>query len=77
MYLCKSIKNHAATMCTLRGQQNVVLAGCFAVVEKDQAWKVGVGGAQPVPSLSCEAEEANTRVLAYVLAYSVVKSTDT
>ena len=67
VHLGQSMKNHAATMCKLRGQQKVILAGCFAGVEQDQAWEVGVGGAQPVPSLSCEAEEADTRVWLHVL----------
>ena len=64
VYLGQSMKNHAVTTCKLRGQQNVVLAGCFAGVEQDQAWEVGVGGVQPVPQLNCEAEEADTSVAA-------------
>ena len=67
MYLGQSVKNHAVTMCEFRGQQELVLAGCFAGVEEDQAWEVGVGGVQPVPALNCEAEEADTRVWLHVL----------
>ena len=32
-----------------------------------QAWEVSTGGTQPVPTLSCDAEEADTRVWLYVL----------
>ena len=36
-------------------------------MEEDQAWKVSAGGVQPVPTLSCGAEEADTRVWLHVL----------
>ena len=36
-------------------------------MEEDQAWEVSAGGVQPVPTLSCEAEEADTRVWLHVL----------
>ena len=41
--------------------------GCFSEVEEDQAWEVSTGGTQPVPTLSCEAKEAGTRVWLHVL----------
>ena len=67
LYLGQSFKNYAVSVCKLRGQQKVVLAGCFAGVEEDQAWEVGVEGIQHAPSLNCEAEEADTRVWLHVL----------
>ena len=53
--------------CRLRDHQKVILAGCFSGVEEDQAWEVTTRGAQPVPILSCGAEEADTRVWLHVL----------
>ena len=35
-------------------------------MEEDQAWEVTTGGVQPVPTLSCGAEEADTRVWLHV-----------
>ena len=36
-------------------------------MEEDQAWEVTTRGAQPVPTLSCGAEKADTRVWLHVL----------
>ena len=50
-------------------------------MEEDQAWEVTTRGAQPVPSLSCGAEEADMRVWLHVLrspgAHKLVCSPDT
>ena len=62
LYLGQSFKQFAVDTCRLRKHQKVILAGCFSGVEEDQAWEVTTRGAQPVPSLSCGAEEADTRV---------------
>ena len=51
----------------LENIKKVILAGCFSGVEEDQAWEVTTRGAQPVPTLSCETEEADTRVWLHVL----------
>ena len=51
--------------CRLRDHK-VILAGCFSGVDDDQAWEVTTRGAQPIPTLSCEAE-AETRVWLHVL----------
>ena len=53
--------------CRLRDHQKVILAGCFSGVEEDHAWELTTEGAQPVPTLLCEAEEADTRVWLHVL----------
>ena len=66
LYLGQSFKHLSVGTCKLRGNQKVVLAGCFSGVEEDQAWEVTTGGVQPVPTLSCEAEEADTRVWLHV-----------
>ena len=67
MYLGQSFKQLAVGTCRLREHQKVILAGYFSGVEEDQAWEVTIGGVQPVPTLSCEAEEADTRVWLHVL----------
>ena len=67
LYLGQSFKQLSVGTCKLRGNQNVILAGYFSGVEEDQAWEVTTGGVQPVPTLSCEAEEADTRVWLHVL----------
>ena len=67
LYLGQSFKQFAVGTCRLREHQKVILAGCFSGVEEDQAWKVTTGGVQPVPTLSCGAEEADTRVWLHVL----------
>ena len=67
LYLGQSFKQFAVGTCRLREHQKVILAGCFSGVEEDQAWEVSTGGVQPVPTLSCGAEEADTRVWLHVL----------
>ena len=55
-------------MCVgLKNISRFTLAGCFSGVEENQAWEVTTRGAQPVPTLSCGAEEADTRVWLHVL----------
>ena len=61
LYLGQSFKQLAVDTCRLREYQKVVLAGCFSGVE-DQAWEVTTRGAQLVPTLLYEAEEADMRV---------------
>ena len=50
-------------------------------MKEDQAWEVSAGGAQPVPTLLCEAEEVDTRVWLHVLrspgTHKLVCSPDT
>ena len=67
LHLGQSFKQFAVGTCRFREHQKVILAGCFNRVEEDQSWEVSTGGAQPVPTLSCEAEEADTRVWLHVL----------
>ena len=67
LYLGQSFKQFAVGTCRLREHQKVILASCFSGVEEDQAWEVSTRGAQPVPTLFCEAEEADTRVWLHVL----------
>ena len=67
LYLGQSFKRFAVGTCRLREHQKVILAGCFSGVEEDKAWEVSTGCIQPVPTLSCEAEEADTRVWLHVL----------
>ena len=66
LYLGQSFKQFAMGTCRLREHQKVILAGCFSGV-KDQAWEVTTRGAQTVPTLSYEAQEADTRVWLHVL----------
>ena len=67
LYLGQSFKQFAMGTCRFREHQKVILAGCFSGVEEDQAWEVTTRGAQTVPTLSCEAQEADTRVWLHVL----------
>ena len=62
LYLGQSFKQLSVDTCRLSQHQKVILAGCFSGVEEDQAWKV-----LQVHNLSCEAEEADTRVWLHVL----------
>ena len=55
---------HAADI--FRGNQKVVLAGCFTGDARDQAWELSATNAQPNPLLNCSAEEADTRIWLHV-----------
>ena len=65
----------------VRGQQRVILAGCFPGESEDQAWTVSTTGTQPLPTLNCGAEEADTRIWLHVLhsqySHALVRSPDT
>ena len=63
-HLGKSIMQHAPNI--FRGDQKVVLAGCFTSDARDQAWELSATNAQPNPLLNCSAEEADTRIWLHV-----------
>ena len=66
LYLGSSLMRYSASM--VRGQQRVILARCFPGGVEDQAWAVSTTGTQPVSTLNCGAEEADTRVWLHVPA---------
>ena len=59
LYLGSSLMQYSASI--VRGQQRVILAGCFSGEAEDQAWGVSTTETQPVSTLNYEAE-ADTRV---------------
>ena len=67
LYLGQSFKQFAVGTCRLREHQKVILAGCFSGVEGGPSLGISTGGVQTFPTLSCGAEEADTRVWLHVL----------
>ncbi len=65
----------------LRGDQRLILAGCFQGDCKDQAWLVTSSGKKPISALKCNAEEADTKMWLHVLksdgSHKLVWSPDT
>ena len=49
LYLGQSFLDHMP--CLLRGEQKVIIAGCFQGVALDQAWEITSSSWQPVPCL--------------------------
>ena len=60
VYLGIAFLEHAPSL--LRGNQKLVMAGCFQGHAEDQAWEISQEVKQPNPLLNCTAEEADTRV---------------
>ena len=60
MYLGIAFLEHVPSL--LRGNQKLVMAGCFQGHAEDQAWEISQEVKQPNPLLNCTAEEADTRV---------------
>ena len=64
----------------VRGQQGVILAGCFPGEAEDQAWAVSTTETQPLSTPNCGAE-ADTHVWLHVLhsqsSHALVCSLDT
>ena len=54
LYLGASLMQYSTSM--IRGQQRVILAGCFPGEAEDQAWAVSTTGTQPLPTLNCGAD---------------------
>lgn len=65
LYLGESMLCHSSSL--LRGQQRLILAGCFPGEREDQACETSSSGTQPMSSLDCGAEVADTRVWLHVL----------
>ncbi len=63
------IRRHAFSwrdICDSRGQQKVILAGCFSGDAEDQAWSITSYSREPMPIFNCNSEEADTRMLCEV-----------
>ena len=60
VYLGIAFLEHAPSL--LRGNQKLVMAGCFQGHAEDQAWEISQEVKQPNPLLNCTEEEADTRV---------------
>ena len=65
LYLGDFFMHNAQKM--LREQQRFILAGCFSGDAMDHAWVVTSQGTEPVPTLNCDAEEADTRLWLHAL----------